>query len=117
MSETQPRYEKIRIEDLVDDQVKQEIAPLNDPWLHTRLQTARYLAFSLVFLFGFTIICDLISSLLVVFTTLLLSSDRSPDQATKAFNLLMDSFTNILPYIATPLGVALGYFFKDSRET
>jgi hypothetical protein len=102
-------------EEIATTEQEKEMASLRDPWQAKkhRFQIAGGLAIGLLVLFGLTIVC---SGLIV--TTLIVASATSGALAADpngGVDQIVNFITTVLPYIATPLGVALGFYFKDSR--
>ncbi|MDY7040205.1 MAG: hypothetical protein SVX38_05010 [Chloroflexota bacterium] len=114
MIEMQSPYKQVSLKDAVTDaQVKRDLSALDEPWQpqKARLRMAAYLAFGLLILFGLTIACN--GSIIPM---LAIASIVNKSEPTKAITPMLDFAKMVLPYIATPLGVALGYFFRDTRQ-
>lgn len=115
MVERDSPYKQVSLEDAVtDSQTRDDIRGLNKPWepQKARFQMAGYLAVGLLILFGLTIVCNgfIVTTLIVASA---LSDHLDPSNGVKQ---ITDFVAMILPYIATPLGVALGFFVKESRD-
>jgi len=109
-------YKQIRLEEAVADaQLKDALATFDEPWQpqKARLQMAGYLAFGLLGLFALTVACSGAVITALVITSTMPNTSGDP---TKGIEQMIQFVTTLLPYIATPLGVALGYFFKESKE-
>ena len=98
------------------DEARQLQASLDKPWEpeRARFRMASGLAWGLLGLFVLTIVCSGIA-----ITTLVIASafsDAVAGNLTSGIDDLMLRFiTTLVPYIATPLGIALGYFFRGAR--
>jgi len=118
MAEREGEYKQVRLEEVIHDtQVRNAISALDRPWQpeRTRLQIASTLAFGLLGLFALTISCSgIIIIVLIVASTVVNTGSNDP---ANSIEQMMKFMTTLLPYIATPLGVALGYFFRESRES
>ncbi len=117
MEEKKTPYKRVNIEDdITDIQVRQSLSNLDQPWgsRRARFQIARTLAIGLMVLFGLIIICS--GTGVISLTVISAFPQMNSGQTTQSYELIMSFVSLTLPYIATPLGVALGYFFKDSSE-
>ncbi|MFQ6102106.1 MAG: hypothetical protein ACE5OS_12855 [Anaerolineae bacterium] len=102
-------YKQVRIEELITDtQLREVLSDLNKSWESekARLEIASRLAFGLLLVFGFAVICSGIVISVLAFAY------GDPD---KGIEQMRDFFNMLLPYIATPLGIALGYFFREPQ--
>jgi len=115
MAETATPHKLVRLEDVITDtQAKQTISALDQPWQpeRDRFTMASRLAYGLLGLFGLTIVCN------GIFLTALIVTSAIPGAKTDpagAIEQMMQLVSTLLPYIATPLGVALGFFFREPR--
>jgi hypothetical protein len=110
-------YERISLRDAVTDaQTKDDLSRLDEPWQpkKARFKMAGRLAIGLLILFGITIACNGTVIALLVVTPLI--SDKATGDSTMNVKQITEFATTLLPYIATPLGVALGYFFRETEE-
>jgi hypothetical protein len=116
MAEKVSPYKQVRLEDAVTDtQLKREISALDQPWQpeRARFKMASRLAYGLLGLFALTIACSGIVITIMIVTS---AVSKSSDNLIKGMEQMMTFITTLLPYIATPLGVALGYFFREPRN-
>jgi len=115
MAQRESPYKQVRLEEATTDtQAKQAISALDEPWQPKRAHftMASRLAYGLLILFGLTIVCNG-----TTITTLIITSaiPGAPSDLAGTIEQMLKFVTTLLPYIATPLGVALGYFFRDAR--
>jgi len=116
MAEKVSPYKQVRLEDAVTDtKLKKEISALDQPWQpeRARFKMASRLAYGLLGLFALTIVCSGIVITIMIITS---AVSKSSDNLIKGMEQMMTFITTLLPYIATPLGVALGYFFREPRN-
>ena len=118
MARLESPYKKISLEEaVIDEQSRRDIRALNrEGWesemARARLDIASKLAFGLLRLFFATVICSaVILTVLVVGYTV---SGKPTSELEDAIDQAMSFVTMLLPYIATPLGIALGYFFSEA---
>jgi uncharacterized BrkB/YihY/UPF0761 family membrane protein len=114
MAERKSPYKQVSLEDAVaDTQAKHSLSALDEPWQakKARLRTASILAIGLLVLFGLTIAC----SGIVITTLVIASASSNKPDATNEIGQMVNFATVLLPYIATPLGVALGYYFRETQ--
>jgi hypothetical protein len=118
MSEQKSVYKQISLEQEIDQVQGKE---LSEPWKgqiqKARFWMAGYLAFGLLLLFGLTICCSgsVITSL-VVTNAVTNALNKTSSNPQGGITQMTDFVVTLLPYVATPLGIALGYFFKGSSE-
>ena len=115
MAETKSPYKQVRIEDLITDARQREaLADLSEAWEpeKVRLETASKLAVGLMALFGFVVA----SSGIVTLILSIVCATGSGGNPEDGIQYMRDFFNMLLPYIATPLGIALGYFFRESSN-
>jgi hypothetical protein len=112
-AEKESPYQQVSLKDAVADaQVKRSLSALDEPWAQkARLRTASVLAIGLLVLFGLTIAC----SGIVITTLVITSASSNKPDATNEIGQMVNFATVLLPYIATPLGVALGYYFRETQ--
>lgn len=116
MAETESPYKRVRFEDaIVDTQAKDSLSALDEPWdsQKARFRTASVLAIGLLILFGLTIVCNG-----TVITTLVIAgivSGKPASDPTAWIKQVTEFTAMMLPFIATPLGVALGYYFRETQ--
>lgn len=115
VTESESMYKQVSLKEAVANmQTRDDLSGLDEPWLaQARLQMAGRLAIGLLILFGITIACSGTIIALLVITPLI--SDRVTGNSTAGITQTMEFATMLLPYIATPLGVALGYFFRENE--
>ncbi len=92
------------------DEARQLQKSLEEQWfpLKERYEVARVLAKGLLYLFFFIVAWSgfmMLTLLVLNVTTSRVSSDQ--------LDLVVDFVKDLLPYIATPLGVALGFYFRE----
>ena len=114
------KYPQVQLDELiVDKQTSDSLTALDVPWTEkVRLQMASRLASGLLYVFGFTIAGSGIVIAILVVIGLISPETSSASNSTasasqKAVEDILSFATTMLPYIATPLGVALGFFFKE----
>jgi len=114
MPENEGPYKQIRPEDMVtDEKMKEALSALEQPWQpeKARFTMASVLAIGLLVLFGLTVACSSTVIVSLVITSALPSaSNANPGEA---IDQMLQFVTTLIPYIATPLGIALGFFFRD----
>jgi hypothetical protein len=115
MPKNERSYELISPEDAISDpQAKRLFSELDQKWDDkTRNLTASGLALGLLVLFGLIVICGGVTVSALVITDIILH-EPSSDQ-TSGTQQVIDFIGLLLPYIATPLGVALGYYFRGAQ--
>jgi hypothetical protein len=115
MPKNESSYELISPEDAITDpQAKRLFSELDEKWYHqTRHLTTSGLALGLLVLFGLIIICSGVTVSALVITDSILH-EPSSDQ-TSGIQQMTEFIAVLLPYIATPLGVALGYYFRGAQ--
>jgi len=119
MAETESPYRQISLEEVVTDaRMRETLTALNKAWesekARIEIEVASQLASGLLKLFGFTVVCGgIVSSVLAIMGSIPGIVTGDP---TRGFNLVLDLVKTLMPYIATPLGVALGYFFRETRD-
>ncbi len=101
-----------KVPDAQRDEVKQIQKSLEKPWepQRERYQVAGWLAKGLLYAFVGVITW----SGVLVFTLLFRSMSAPIDKAQA--DLVTGFFKDLLPFIATPLGVALGFYFRESHS-
>lgn len=107
---------KISLRDEIAATEEKENTPsLRDPWQAKkwRSQTAGILAIGLLVLFALTVLCNGLILTAFAVTTAVKGNFENPGEGVTQ---IMDFTTTILPYIATPLGIALGFYFKESKS-
>ncbi len=106
VTEKETPYKKVRMEDAITDlQTRDSLSTLNAPWRpqRARFQIASRLAYGILVLFGFIIVLN-------GTTVAILACTNGSQEEVE----LISSFAKIiLPYLVTPLGIALGYFFRE----
>jgi len=116
MAERESPYKQVRLEEATTDaQAKQAISALDQPWQperRARFTMASRLAYGLLGLFGLTIVCNGATITILIITSAI---PGTPSDLAGTIEQMLKFVTTLLPYIATPLGVALGYFFRDAR--
>jgi len=115
VTESESMYKQVSLKDAVANmQTRDDLSGLDEPWLaQVRLQMAGRLAIGLLILFGITIACSGTIIALLIITPLI--SDKVTGDSTAGITQIMEFATMLLPYIATPLGVALGYFCREAE--
>jgi len=112
MSEQESQYKQVSLEQLITATQGED----QEKWQGqmARFQMAGALAVGLLLLFGLTIACNgTVITVLIITSTI---ADKTTSDSTAGIGLMIEFAKMILPYIATPLGVALGYFFRDTRR-
>ena len=114
------KYPRVQPEELIaDEQTRDSLSALNAPWAErARLQMASLLASGLLKIFCFTIGgSGFVIAILVVIGLISpetsSASNGTASASQEAVKDILSFATTVLPYIATPLGVALGFFFKE----
>jgi hypothetical protein len=116
MAEKGSPYKQVRPEEAItDQQLREDLSKLDEPWQpeKARFRMASVLAIGLLILFGLTVACSG-----VVITTLVITcaiTGISSENPTVVIDKMLQFVTTLIPYIATPLGIALGYFFRESQ--
>ena len=116
MADNASPYRQIRPEDVIsDEQLKETLSTLDQPWQpeKARFTMASIMAVGLLVLFGLTIAC----SSAVIMTLVITWAVQGPSGAgaAEAIDKMLQFVTTLIPYIATPLGIALGFFFRELR--
>ncbi len=117
MAGKESSYKQVHLEEAITDtQLREDLSALDKPWRpeRARFKMASRLAYGLLVLFGLTIACSGTVLTALVITCAIPGTDGG-DPA-NAIDQMIKFFTTLIPYIATPLGVALGYFFRESRS-
>jgi hypothetical protein len=85
----------------------------NQQWepLKERYDIARWLARGLFWTFSFLIV----GSVIIMLVWLILSA-INPNIGSEEINLATDFVKGLLPAISTPLGIALGFYFRETRS-
>jgi len=100
--------------------LKQEIARTQGkekPWTEiVRLGTASNLAYGLFGLFAFTILSSIIVISILTFRQPVLGLENGSSYPAEQIKLIVEFAKAVLPYVATPLGIALGFFFRESKS-
>ncbi len=117
MAQADTVYKQIRPEDVITDaQLRKSLSALDEPWQpeRARFRMASALAVGLLVLFALTVGCNgtVMMTLIIAWAVKGTGGDNMTDIIDKMLQLI----TTVIPYIATPLGVALGFFFRDARE-
>jgi hypothetical protein len=96
------------------EEVRQLHRSLEEKWvpLKERYNMARWLAKGLLWLFAFIIAWSG-----VLMMTLLVASAMSPNIGDKQISLVTSFVKELLPFIATPFGVALGFYFREAQPS
>jgi len=115
MAEKENSYRQVSLEgEIAATEKRGNIPPLEKPWLAQKahFEMAGRLAIGLLILFALTVACSGIAITSFIITSA--TSDNVNDNFAAGIGQLIEFVKALLPYIATPLGVALGYFFKES---
>ena len=115
MAETANSYKQVRIEDAITDaKTKMDLSALDKPWQpeRARFKMASRLAYGLLGLFALTIACSGIVITTLVVTSVIL---KNADILITGMEQMLRFITTLLPYIATPLGVALILFQRTTE--
>lgn len=115
MAEQKSEYKVIRLEEAIADT---QGAELDEPWRERvtlglaigRFGVAGVLATGVLILFSLTICCTG-TSITMLITAGVISGQAAFDTA-DAVECMMKFLTTLLPYVATPLGLVLGFFFR-----
>lgn len=116
-AENESPYQRVSLEDAVADaQVKRSLSALDEPWhpQKVRLRIASSLAVGLLILFGLTIACSGTAIIGLVIASIV--SGKTTSDPLAGIKQVTEFVAMLLPYIATPLGVALGYFFRQTQN-
>ena len=118
MSEEASPYKKVRLEEAVTDpQAKHSISALDEQWgskkEKVRFQMASVMATGLLTLLIITIFCNETGIIAQIVVNLIVNEDASLETGIQQMTTFA---TTILPYVATPLGVAIGFFFKERQN-
>jgi hypothetical protein len=116
MAEKESPYKQVRPEDAItDEQTKEALTALDQPWQpeRARFQMASVLAVGLLVLFGLTVACSS-TVIMALFVTWAIQGAGDLN-AGDAIDKMLQFVTTLIPYIATPLGIALGFFFRELR--
>lgn len=116
MAEKESPYKQVRPEDAItDEQTKEAFTALDQPWQpeKARFQMASVLAVGLLVLFGLTVACSSIIIVVLVITWAIQGTGGADPG--EAIDKTLQFVTTLVPYIATPLGIALGFFFRELR--
>jgi hypothetical protein len=118
--EAKDSYKQIRLEEAVTNaQLREDLSALDQPWQlgKARFKIAGRLAYGLLIIFGLTVACNgAVIIALVIACTISSALSENGISPTTGVDPMLTFITTLLPYIATPLGVALGYFFRESQE-
>jgi uncharacterized BrkB/YihY/UPF0761 family membrane protein len=111
---------QVRLEEAVTDvELREAISALDQPWQRekARFKIASRLAYGLLVIFGLAVACNgaVVIALIITSTISGMVTEKGIDPAT-GIDPMLRYITTLLPYIATPLGVAFGYFFRESQE-
>jgi len=79
----------------------------------SKFTMARTLAIGLLILFGLTIACN--GTVITVLVITCAIKGTASDETLAVIDKMLQFVTTMTPYIATPLGIALGFFFRESR--
>jgi hypothetical protein len=116
MAKPGSHYKQVRFEDMVvDTQAKRTLSALDKPWepKKVRYRTASILAIGLLILFGLNIICSGgVITLLVIAGSI---SNKPSSDVIGGIQQIAEFMKMLLPYVATPLSVALGYYFRETQ--
>ena len=117
MAEIGSPYKKVSLEEATPDtQLREDLSSLDKPWQseRARFKMASRLAYGLLGLFALTIACSgtVITTLVVTYAIPGTGGGHPAD----AIAQMLQFVTTLIPYIAMPLGVALGYFFREPRS-
>lgn len=115
MAEGVSSYKKVSLEEEITATEKRHNIPsMGERWHPQRahFQMAGRLAMGLLVLFAITIACSgtAVTALIVAE----FFSDNANSNTAAGIEQMVKFVATLIPYIATPLGVALGYFFKES---
>ena len=116
MAERKRSYKQVSLEsEITASQDQEELASLNEPWQpqKTRLRTANILAFGLLILFGLTIACSGVVIAALIIGNVNSTNGLEAEELQVVIQETINFVTKLLPFIATPLGVALGYYFRE----
>jgi hypothetical protein len=116
-AEKDSAYKQISLKDAVADvQLRQGLSELDVPWQRerVRLRTASVLAIGLLALFALTIACN--GSVITALVITSANSNEPVSNVVAGIREMTEFAKMLLPFIATPLGVALGYYFRETQR-
>ena len=116
MAGKESQYKQIRPEEAVTDvQLREALSALDQPWQpeKARFTMAIVLTVGLLAMFGLTIACS--SVVIVGMIGLWAVQGTGGADVGEAIDKMLAFVTMLIPFIATPLGIALGFFFRELR--
>jgi hypothetical protein len=100
-----------------DEQGTDLLSTLNEPWFEMtrrRSWTASFLAIGLLILYALVMVGSGAAITMLIFISFF--SNRPITDFITGIGQILDFIKVLLPFIATPLGVALGYYFRESQS-
>lgn len=116
MAEKERPYKQVRLEEAITDaQLREDLSALDEAWQaeKARFTVASILAVGLLVLFGLTVACSSVVIVALIITSAIPGSAGS--NPGEVIDKMIQFVTTLIPYIATPLGIALGFFFRELR--